>query len=73
MLRKITKCENGANLFLNGRKHHFDFYQSGFNTHSFLITKTHFSIFENDLKQFDLNIVFKNKDKFSILSMFQYL
>lgn len=55
-----------VNLYLNGKEHHFDFYHRKNNQHSFLIPRTHFSIFEKDLKQFNLSIVFKSEGKFLI-------
>jgi hypothetical protein len=66
MLRKNIKYGDGVNLYLNGRGHHYSFYAYKHNQHSFLIPRTHFSIFENDFKQFYLNIVFKSDGKFYI-------
>ena len=66
MLRQNIKYGDEVNLYLNGKEHHFDFYHRKNNQHSFLIPRTHFSIFEKDLKQFNLSIVFKSEGKFLI-------
>ena len=62
-----------VNLYLNGKEHHFDFYHRKNNQHSFLIPRTHFSIFEKDLKQFNLSIVFKSEGKFLIFELLNKL
>ena len=66
MFRQNIKYGDGVNLYLNGKEHHFSYYMNKHNQHSFLIPKTHFSIFERDLKQFNLNIVFKSEGKILI-------
>lgn len=67
MLRQNIIQRDESNIFLNGRPHHFSFYRNKFHVHSFLIPKTHFNIFEIDLKQIDLTITFKSEGKFFVL------
>jgi len=64
MLRRNIKYSNEINLYLNGKEYSYKFHSDKFNTQHFLIPRTHLNLFEKDLKQIPLSIVYKSEGKF---------
>jgi len=64
MLRRNIKYSNEINLYLNGKEYSYHYHSDKFTTQHFLIPRTHLHLFEKDLKQTPLSIVYKSEDKF---------
>jgi hypothetical protein len=64
MLRRNIKYSNEINLYLNGKAYSYQFHSDRINTQHFLIPRTHLHLFEKDLKQIPLSIVYKSEGKF---------